>query len=138
MKKFNFRFSTLLTLRKQEEKQLLGEYSIVLKEYNNTITKKEKINQQLSDLLEEKKFFLTTGQSKIFTILLSQTKTSLIKIEESLEKIKTEMIPWQEKIIAKQKQIKILENLKVQDHLKYKKERIKKEQLLLEESYSGQ
>ena len=136
MKKFSFRFASLLVLRKQEEEKLLADYSVILKKYNESLAEKETVNQQIKDLLEKKKQFLSTGQASVFSGLLSQLKDRLVSLKELLEKIKLEMEPWKKKLIEKKKDIKVLQNLKAKDHTEYTKKKFKKEQSLLEESYT--
>jgi len=134
MKKFNYKFESILKVKESFKKQAMKEVAEVGKQIEEKIVKKE---QLISDLTECKQSS-TKKTMKISELQFIESHVYFLTkkiqfIDSELARLKLVLKMKQDKLIEKTKESKIFHKLKESKLLKYKREENKEELQMLDE-----
>ncbi len=134
MKKFNYKFESILKVKESFKKQAMKEVAEVGKQIEEKIVKKE---QLISDLTECKQSS-TKKTMKISELQFIESHVYFLTkkiqfIDSELARLKLVLKMKQDKLIEKSKESKIFHKLKESKLLKYKREENKEELQMLDE-----
>lgn len=137
MKKFAYRFKSLLNIRGIQEEQAEREFREALKKYSEEVEKLDNLRNEAHNLLEE-----MTEQRKantdmriqvLFQDYLRHLWSRIETQKEEIKKAETEMEIRREELIESIKERKMLENLQIKDMDKYLKELNRWEQGIIDD-----
>lgn len=136
MKKFKFRFQSVLTFREHLEKEALNEFSVIYSEYLSIENEIEASIKGRESLLQDSKAFLEQGRLDLLYYRDQARKGLRVKIGKDTIRLQEKSKPLniaREKLIEASKQKKILERLKDKAKINHHEEYLKEEQQELDE-----
>jgi len=121
--RFNFRFTSVLTLRREQEEKIKMEMSPVVQKYNAC-------RQLISDLQnnlhlfnrEKEKYFKAPKQLAYFTEMIKYYRNTINATRTRLKEIDKQFLPLKKKLKQAVMKRKAIEKIREKDFVQYKKE----------------
>lgn len=134
MKPFQFRFETVLDLRKREEDQVREAMAPLIGELGKINTMMEASRQGLAAWNRDKNRLITdAGNISLYTSAMQTFQGSLSRLDTEKAKVETSLAPWRERLGEAIRKRKALEVLKDRDLVAWKEARRKAEAREIEE-----
>ena len=134
MKKFIFRFSSLLKVRKHKVDLEQQKMSVLLqkrKQLMDQLLQEEEIIRKLFKSENESSY--ASSRVRMGYEYLHDKQRGILMLQDEISKINAEIEKQKEEVIEANKQIKMIELLETKDRLKYMKEQEMEEQFQLNE-----
>jgi len=134
MKKFNYKFESILNVKESFKKQAMKEVAEVGKQIEEKITTKDRLISELKECKQSS----TKTSMKISELQFIESHVYFLTkkiqfIDSELARLKLVLKMKQDKLIEKTKESKIFHKLKESKLLKYKREENKEELQMLDE-----
>ncbi len=132
MKKFIFRFASLLKIRKHEAELKQQKMSDLLYKRKRLMEELQREEERIKGLFSEDNV-LRGRQMRSGYEFLHEKQRNILKLQDEIQNMNEEIEAQKEKVIEANKQFKMMELLQAKDRLKYMKEQEMEEQFQLNE-----
>lgn len=137
MKRFRFRFETVLGVKKLNEEVIQFQLADLETQVKQAVTAKEKcidtIHGTQQALLFEMQKKIPMNQLSIYLNYISALKHKVLMHETKINRLKTEVDSTRDRLIQATQEKKVFENLKNREHNKYLSHIVREEQKFLDE-----